>query len=81
MIPPDVSPLPDAAALLRFGWQGGFLFAALAGLVRTALSDYRKVRRQLGLSTYGEADFVAFLAEQGFRATGCVPTLATTRGG
>ena len=66
VIPPDVSPLADAAALLRFAWTGGFLTAALAGLARTALSDYRKIRVQLGLATYSEADFATLLAEAGF---------------
>jgi len=52
VIPPDVSPLTDASQLLTFAWRGGFLTAALAGLVRTAFSDYRKLRAQYGLSTY-----------------------------
>jgi SAM-dependent methyltransferase len=80
VIPPDVSPLSDAAALLKFGWQGGFLFAALGGLVRTALSDYRKVRQQLGLSMYREADFMAFLAEHGFQATRVHPNFGHNQG-
>jgi ubiquinone/menaquinone biosynthesis C-methylase UbiE len=68
VIPPDLSPLTDAAALLHFAWTGGFLLAAVGGLVRTALSDYRKVRSQLGLSTYSQADFLALLSDQGFIA-------------
>ncbi|WP_376986440.1 class I SAM-dependent methyltransferase [Bosea sp. R86505] len=36
IIPPDVSPLTDASQLLAFAWRGGFLTAALAGLVRTS---------------------------------------------
>ena len=44
------------------------LTAALAGLCRTALSDYSKVRRELGFATYREAEFIAILAEAGFRA-------------
>jgi SAM-dependent methyltransferase len=68
VIPPDVSPLTDAAALLRFAWTGGFVLAAVGGLVRTALSDYRKVRAQLGLCTYSQADFSALLSDQGFIA-------------
>lgn len=52
VIPPDVSPLTDATQLLAFGWRGGFFLAALAGLVRTVFSDYRKLRAQYGLSTY-----------------------------
>ncbi|MGE8941262.1 methyltransferase domain-containing protein [Leptospira interrogans] len=69
VIPPDVSPLTDATALLSFGWKGGFLVPAVAGLVKTALSDYRKIRSTLGFSTYREADFVGLLAQHGLKAT------------
>ena len=53
-------------ALLEFGWRGGFLFAALAGLVRTAMSDYRTLREQYGLTTYDDAEMRAVLAEYDF---------------
>jgi ubiquinone/menaquinone biosynthesis C-methylase UbiE len=66
VIPPDVSPVTDALALLRFGAQGGFLMAAGAGLVRTALSDYRKLRQELGLTMHREADLSAMLSDAGF---------------
>lgn len=66
VIPPDVSPLTDASQLLAFAWRGGFLGAALAGLVRTAFSDYRKLRAQYGLSTYAEADIAGLIAQAGF---------------
>jgi SAM-dependent methyltransferase len=68
VIPPDVSPLTDALALLRFGWSGGFLGAAVLGLIKTALSDYRRLRATLGFSTYSEAGFVALLRDHGFAA-------------
>jgi SAM-dependent methyltransferase len=68
VIPPDVSPLTDASALLRFGWQGGFLGPALLGLAKTALSDYRQLRNTLGFSTYSETDFIALLGEHGLKA-------------
>ncbi|WP_298964934.1 methyltransferase domain-containing protein [uncultured Methylobacterium sp.] len=68
IIPPDLSALADARALLAFGHRGGFLAAALAGLARTALSDYRTLRRSLGLSRYGEAEMLARLAGAGFAA-------------
>jgi SAM-dependent methyltransferase len=68
VIPPDVNPITDAAALLRFGYQGGFLLAAGAGLVRTALSDYRKLRAELGLATYDENAMLAILENAGFDA-------------
>jgi SAM-dependent methyltransferase len=66
IIPPDVSPLTDASQLLAFAWRGGFLTAALAGLVRTAFSDYRKLRAQYGLSTYRIDDITALIAAAGF---------------
>ncbi|MGL4810472.1 MAG: class I SAM-dependent methyltransferase [Beijerinckiaceae bacterium] len=66
VVPPDISPVTDALALLRFGYEGGFLLAAMGGLVRTALSDYRKIRGTLGLSMHTEADMLALLARHGF---------------
>ncbi|WNJ92249.1 class I SAM-dependent methyltransferase [Bosea sp. 685] len=66
VIPPDVSPLTDASQLLAFAWRGGFLAAALAGLVRTAFSDYRKLRAQYGLSTYTEADIAGLIRAAGY---------------
>ncbi|WP_342587869.1 class I SAM-dependent methyltransferase [Alsobacter soli] len=68
VIPPEVSPVTDAAALLRFGYEGGFLLAAGAGLVRTALSDYRKLRNELGLATYDENAMLSILENAGFEA-------------
>jgi len=66
VIPPDVSPLTDAAALLRFAAEGGFLVAALIGLVRTFFSDYRKLRGELGISSHSEPDIRSILDRHGF---------------
>ena len=66
ILPPDLNPLTDAMALLRFGREGGFLMAALAGLIKTALSDYRKIRGALGLTCYHEADMMALLDHSRF---------------
>lgn len=68
VIPHDVSPVTDARALLSFAWSGGFLKAALASLARTALSDYRTVREELGFTQYGEAEMIELLRDEGFRA-------------
>lgn len=68
IIPPDAGALDDARALLAFAWRGGFLLAALRGLVRTALSDYRKLRADLGLTQYSEAEMLETLRERGFSA-------------
>jgi ubiquinone/menaquinone biosynthesis C-methylase UbiE len=66
VIPPDVSPITDALALLSFAAKGGFVGAALMGLARTALSDYRKLRGELGFTTHAEYDFLAMLSRHGF---------------
>ena len=42
--------------------------AALAGLACTALSDYRKLRTELGFASYDESEVFAILAEAGFTA-------------
>jgi SAM-dependent methyltransferase len=64
--PPKVSPLTDIAALLRYAAANGFFLAAIGGLARTLVSDYRVVRQKLGLTSYGEAAFLAKLSAAGF---------------
>jgi cyclopropane fatty-acyl-phospholipid synthase-like methyltransferase len=68
IISPSSSALEDVYALLQFAFKGGFLFAAITGLIRTYLSDYRKIRSDLGLSSYTESDINAILGEHGFTA-------------
>jgi SAM-dependent methyltransferase len=68
VIPPHVSALGDALALLRFAAANGFFGAALVGLVRTFLSDYWRLRSHLGLRRYDEAAIIAKLAGSGFSA-------------
>lgn len=68
VIPADANAVSDTLALLDFAFKGGFLFAALIGLVRTALSDYRKLRDRLGLRRYGESEMLAPLETHGFKA-------------
>lgn len=68
IIPPDVGALSDVLALVRYAARNGFLLAAGLGLVRTALSPYRKLRATLGIATYDEAAFRARLESAGFRA-------------
>lgn len=75
VVPPDVSPITDALALLRFGAAHGFFFAAFFGLVRTFFSDYRKIRAELGLSQHREADMLARLERAGYSARRRHPNL------
>ena len=68
IIPPNVSPLTDALALLRFGAREGFFMAAVIGLGRTAFSNYARLRSTLGLTHHGEQVMIERLAAAGFSA-------------
>jgi SAM-dependent methyltransferase len=68
VIPPHVGALSDGLALLRYAAANGFFLAALAGLTRTALSRYRKLRSELGIARYSEAEFLRNLRAAGFSA-------------
>ena len=66
---PEIGMPKDVLALLRFAAAHGFLKDALIGLVSTALSDYRQLRRHVGLQRYSEAEITAKLAASGFSAS------------
>jgi 2-polyprenyl-3-methyl-5-hydroxy-6-metoxy-1,4-benzoquinol methylase len=68
VIAPDGSLVKDVTAMLRFAAANRFLFAALAGLVRTAFSNYGHLRRQVGLTTYGKDELVALMHQSGWQA-------------
>jgi SAM-dependent methyltransferase len=68
VIPPDVGALSDVVALVRYATRHGFLLAALAGMARTAVSPYRKLRSQLGIAQYTQAQFMNKLTAAGFTA-------------
>ena len=79
VIPPHVSALADAQALLRLAAREKFLLAAVAGLARTAISPYRKLRAELGLTTYEEAEVLASAGPRpASRRGGSSPMSATT---
>ena len=70
IIPPDVSAATDAMALLRFAGANGFFIAALLGLARTvALTDCWRLRSNLGLTRYSEAEMIGKLTKAGFAAS------------
>jgi len=80
IVPPDASAVDDARALIGFATRNGFLTAALAGLVRTAFSDYRRVRAELGLSRYTETGFLDLLARHGLKGERIHPNLGHNQG-
>jgi SAM-dependent methyltransferase len=69
VVQPDTPAWQDALALLRFGAREGFFLAAVAGLFKTALSDYAKLRKQAGLTRYAAPEMLAKLTAAGFSAT------------
>jgi SAM-dependent methyltransferase len=69
VVPPEASVVSDIWALLRFGWRDGFFLAAVAGLVRTFFSDYRRLRTKMGLTRYSEQEMAGKLAASGFTAS------------
>jgi SAM-dependent methyltransferase len=68
VIPPHLSAIGDAIALLRFAAGNGFLGGALSGLTRTLVSDYWRLRSKFGLTRYAKSVMIAKLAEAGFSA-------------
>lgn len=68
VVQPGTPAWKDALALLRFGWREGFFFAALGGLFRTAFSGYAKLRKDAGLTRYGQHEMAAKLNRAGFHA-------------
>lgn len=68
ILSPDNSMVGDVSALLRFGMKEGFLLDAMKGLVKTLRSDYRKMRGELGLSSYSISEIVGVLTGAGFQA-------------
>jgi SAM-dependent methyltransferase len=66
VIPRQGHPWSDVFALLRFAAANGFLMAALGGLVRLLFSDYRRLRRHVGLARYEEAEISKMLSAADF---------------
>lgn len=68
VIDPKTSAASDAVALLRFGARDGFFLAAVAGLARTVLSPYSRLRSSLGLTRYDAKAMIDKLEAAGFTA-------------
>ena len=66
---PEVGMGRDVLALVRFAYKHGFLRDAMAGLISTALSDYRDCVTRVGLQRYSESEIIAKLAAAGFTAS------------
>jgi ubiquinone/menaquinone biosynthesis C-methylase UbiE len=80
VISPKQSALADAVSLLNFARKNGFLTAAFIGLVKTTLSDSRKLRAELGLTTFSEAEMMKLLTEAGYDSARLRPNLGHNQG-
>jgi ubiquinone/menaquinone biosynthesis C-methylase UbiE len=68
ILDPGVGMATDVLALMKLGARHGFLIDVMRGMIRTALSDYRKLRTSIGLRSYSEAEMLAKLTAAGFTA-------------
>lgn len=66
VIPPDAGMASDVRSLLGTAWRHGFLVGAMVGLAATLVSDYRRVRGKVGLSTYDERRLIDLLGPMGY---------------
>jgi SAM-dependent methyltransferase len=66
VIPPDVSAVRDTIALMDFARRGGFVFAAVRGLVATYFSEYRNLRAIFKLTTFTDRDMRGLMSSNGF---------------
>jgi hypothetical protein len=66
VVPPGGGIVADVSSLLGTALREGFFFAAVTGLALTFVSDYRRLRNKLGLTTYEEAEIRALLEQAGY---------------
>ena len=64
--PTQTSIVADAVSLLAFGARGGFLTSAIVSLARLFFSDYRRLRREAGFTSYDATDLEELLRAHGF---------------
>lgn len=78
VIPPDAGLLADVTSLLGNAARHGYLMAATGSLVANFFSPYRKMRQELGLTAYAEAEMLETLASAGLTPRRYQPNLGLT---
>ncbi|MCC7500669.1 class I SAM-dependent methyltransferase [Candidatus Nomurabacteria bacterium] len=66
IVRPDTGMIADVRALFVAGFKHGFFFDALMGLIKTFFSDYRRIRKEQGFSTYTEDEITQILVQAGY---------------
>lgn len=78
VVPPGTPLLRDVASQLSFAAANGFLLPAALGIVKLALSDYRKIRKTAGFSMYDAEAMLELLKDAGFHAERLTPNIGPT---
>ncbi len=65
VVPPRSGLWQDVTELIADAFRGGFLIDRVSSMVRLAVSRYRTVRDEIGLSHYGDDDLKTALAPAG----------------
>ncbi|MGH6989737.1 MAG: class I SAM-dependent methyltransferase [Stellaceae bacterium] len=68
VVPPHLAAPVAVWTLLRFGAANGFFWAAVGGLLRLFASDYRRLKKTVGLAHYDERAVLKKLQDAGFVA-------------
>lgn len=66
IVAPNAGLVDDVGALFGFAARNGFLLAALCGCLRAFVSDYRRLRNQLGLECYTPDELAGLLGGHGW---------------
>lgn len=75
VLSPDCGRVSDAAALVTFAFNEGFLLEALLAVPRARRSPYRQACAELGLSVYGEHELLSMLETARLPATRVRPNV------
>jgi SAM-dependent methyltransferase len=78
VITPGTPTSTHVATFLRFAVSRGFLLSALGGLASTFLSPYRRLQRDVGLSSYAAPRMLEKLAQHGFAAATLARNIAVS---
>jgi SAM-dependent methyltransferase len=66
VISPGTGNSHHVTTFLRFAWQNSFLLSAIGGLVKTFMSPYRNLQREVGFATFTPEQMLDKLESHGF---------------
>jgi cyclopropane fatty-acyl-phospholipid synthase-like methyltransferase len=78
VVQPHIPLYRDVASQLTFARRNRFFIPAIFGIIKLALSDYRKIRKSAGFAAYTAPDMLRLLEEAGFDAQRLTPNIGPT---